>query len=261
MRMRLLAVAAVVAALAQPAAAEFRTPTEGGPGGSPFALRCPSGPWGAWAQTYLVGVKVRLGALMDYVAPICALVHPDSKKGAVRFAYTLPDDAMPVPRGAGGQGGKGFYQIDCQTLEQVVTKMSIETMAYLEDGLYKSYVSDASMGCQRLVAPRDFDGELRPNRKGAGYDKADYGWAGVVSCPPGQWAVGIHGRAGSYVHKLGLICDAPFQAPDPVAVPLPVDPDAVSQGEMFEESVDPNALESGGSGMFEEGVNSNAIGN
>lgn len=258
---RFLAVAVAVVALAQPAAAEFKTTTEGGPGGNPFELRCPSGPWGAWSQTYLVGVKVRLGALMDYVEPICALVDPNSTKKAASFAYTLPDEAMPLPRGAGGQGGKGFYYIDCQTLEQVVTKMSIETMAYIEDGNYKSFVSDASMGCQRLVPPRDFDGELRPNRKGAGYDKANYGWAGVASCPKGLWAVGIHGRAGRYVNKLGLICDAPFQAPEPMAVPLPVDPDAVSQGEMFEESVDPNAVEAGGSGMFEEGVNSNAFGN
>jgi hypothetical protein len=257
----LSAVAVVVAALAQPAAAEFRTPAEGGPGGNPFALRCPSGPWGAFSQTYLIGLKVRLGALMDYVEPICALVHPNSVKGAVRFAYALPDEAMPRPRGAGGQGGKGFYYIDCSSLEQVVTRLRVETMSYIEDGWYKAFVADASVGCLRLTLPKGFDDELRTHRVGAGYKKANYDWLDPLSCPRGQWAVGIHGRAGRYVVRLGLICDAPFQASDPIAVPLPVDPDAVSAGKVFEESVNPNALGSGGSGMFEEGINSNAIGN
>ena len=256
MIVRSLAAAVIVAVCAQSAAAESLTPAEGGPGGSAYHLRCPSGPTG---QTYLMGVKARLGALMDFVAPVCAIIHRDSVAGAVRFSTTLPDTASP--RGVGGTGGEGFYYMSCDELDQVVTQISVETMAYLESGQYKSYVSDASVGCQRMGPPGDFDGSIRAHRVGAGYDKANYGWSGVLSCPPGQWAVGIHGRASGYVHKLGLICDAPFDAPAPMAVPLPVDPDAVQQGKMFEESVDPNALQTGGGGLFEEGVNANAIGN
>jgi hypothetical protein len=31
----------------------------------------------------------------------------------------------------------------------------------------------------------------------------------ALACAPGQWAVGIHGKAGAYVDSLGLICATP----------------------------------------------------
>lgn len=264
MLFRILAGAVLAVTLTNPAAAEFRTPAEGGPGGNPFSLKCPTGQWGAWSQTYLVGVNMRLGALMDYVELICALVDPQSVQKSVRFAYTLPAEAMPRPRGAGGTGGKGFYAAQCSSFDQVVTQLRVETASYLEKGQFKAFVADASVGCLHMNPPKDFAAPTGTHRVGAGYDKANYAWLDPLSCPPGQWAVGIHGRAGQYVDRLGLICDTQFQAPaapPPMAETEMKDTDLIGQGSMFEESVDPNALQGGGNGMFEGGINRNAIGN
>jgi hypothetical protein len=224
--MRISFTAAVLATLlmARPAAAESVTGSEGGPGGSPFHLRCPAG-------SYLHGVRAKVGALMDFATPICAVLDP----AQVRLA------GFTDIGGAGGSGGT-WADSECPQMDQVVTLLNVEKIAYLESGQHKSFVSDASVGCQRMGAPGDFDGASRAMRRGAGRQLARYDWAGVLSCPPGQWGVGIHGRAGRYIDRLGLICDAAF-VPPPMAVPRPeIDPDLLQQGSgMFEETINPNA--------------------
>jgi hypothetical protein len=220
MLIRLLAAVLVIAGLAQPAAADSTTQTIGGPGGDEFYRRCPEG-------TYLRGLSGRVGALVDHVAPMCAPRDPKSTQ-PVLFLDPIP--AANGPGGAGGQGGEGGAASTCGKYRRfVVTGLRVETISYLDHGQYRSFVSNAVVECHSTESAESADSEdgARPLRMHGGEaDKAKYAWASVA-CPPGQWAVGIHGRAGAYVDRLGLICNARFVPGPPLVVTRPKDADAI----------------------------------
>lgn len=95
----------------------------------------------------------------------------------------------------GGSGGGPFYDIGCQYGEVIVGLF----------GRRGNYVDAIGFMCQAIGS----DGSL-----GAEYQKGPFGGGGgnptwEVRCPQGEAVVGIHGRSGRYLDRLGIVCASP----------------------------------------------------
>jgi hypothetical protein len=178
-------VALIAAALCTvvPAQAQERTRTNsvGGPGGSAFAFDCPP-------NTYLTGLRARHGSWIDAVAAECSAYNTSTQ----RF------DGARVSRNFGGNGGEDGV-MRCARPRGVIVGLEIMRA----DNEYAS-VGHIIVNCGDLFDPKKFA------NKGGG--SADYlGQATAhrrseITCPPNQVAAGIHGKHGTYVDRLGLIC-------------------------------------------------------
>ncbi|MET0515807.1 MAG: hypothetical protein ABW047_10840 [Nitrospiraceae bacterium] len=172
----------------------------GGPGGSSFWAPCPQG-------SYLVGLAGRTGAWVDRIATVCA----PWLRGSQTFG------APSIGQSFGASGGGQEHTAICKkpNVNNAVQSWYIETLrssnqfvqyigadcsplvafsSLAEDGFFefgsKPASTDERLGNDERITPG-------PTKGGKGTEQR---------CPPGELAVGIHGRAGRFVDALGLIC-------------------------------------------------------
>lgn len=166
----------VVAGHAPAAARDL--PIGGGPGGRAFRDECATG-------QYLIGVQARTGASIDQIAIRCATVKPD---GTISNIKQDPDLR-------GGAGGSAPAAKDCGRSE-IITAMGLLMGRQPPHDVVRLII----FNCVSTT------GNARHN--------LDVGSAPLFptinqQCADGEAATGIHGRYGSYVDALGLIC-GPF---------------------------------------------------
>ena len=180
-------------------------PVEGGRGGGAFRAECPGG-------QYLRGVSIRAGSWVDAIAALCA---PD-----------IPPDAFlgKWKRGPrhGGSGGSLVLRDAVCPPDHYVTGLKFGLT-----GGDSQYIDWVAVQC------------LPIGRGGSSLDVCLQTGSGCPhsgswqSCPnlTGQpeWATGIHGRKGSFVDALGLICGASpaylwAPKPAPTSPPPPAPP-------------------------------------
>jgi hypothetical protein len=203
-------VAAATAAVASPdsdyatGARTYLTPAIGGRGGAPFRIECQN-------RDYLVGVNLRFDGWLDQIDGLCAMFRAGQ-------TVTEPQEAMGpgfnAPResgwggrygaaglAAGGQGGRMNGEVRCPS-GMVVTNLNVSRSAV------SGMVANVSLTCSELGGERTV--MVHQNPQVFGPDEA--GWFPSDGCKSdSRWyyaARGLHGRAGSHVDAIGLICSA-----------------------------------------------------
>jgi hypothetical protein len=190
------------------------TPADGGPGGGEYRITCP-------IASFVIGFNVRVGYWLDQLEPVCGLIDLDNPGNATgSFHFKKIVDAME-PRVTGGSGG-GYTDVSCPDSDEVVVAIEVE-VAHSDGNIYASNLFPI---CQRIKPPGD-----RAQGHGArfgGKSGPTYENVGVLSCPPGQWAVGIHGNSGSYIDSVGLVCDDAFRPGGVSTAPAPASPKIIA---------------------------------
>ncbi len=168
---------------------------QGGPGGSPFVDRCP-------APSYLVGFRFLSGDWIDAIQPLCATFDPRAGQFGLFGEASVPDSGLGFH--GGSTGG--------------MSTMSCPKDAYLRRLQFgqsnEGYVDFVQFGCVPITGS---GGDVFCRRGALGCyverrSETDQIYeAAYQLCETGEAAVGIRGRAGSYLDALGLMCDA---APD-----------------------------------------------
>ena len=172
---------AMSAALAIVPAQAGDSEVRGGNGGGYFRDACESG-------SYLIGLNVRHGAWIDNVQPVCA--RWDGQFGT-RYNG-----------GSHGGGGGGPGQLFCP-VGQIPTALGLE----FNTGPFVATVGAACRDAVTDALGKFVEIGTRPNGEPT-VPVQDQPRLALVfsSCPGGEVAVGIHGRSGSFVDALGLIC-------------------------------------------------------
>lgn len=181
----------LLTATAPPASSEEMLVASGGPGGVPFTARCPQ-------DQLLAGFELRAGDDVDAVRPMCvsALGGP------------LTSAASPSPW-HGGNGGSPRYLLCPPRIAPIVTGVRVAS-----EGADTQVVNAIALSCgapDGAAPSRNFEQasfQATTYRRGFG-EKYATGADDSSSCPPGQVAIGAHGRSGSMLDALGLICGMP----------------------------------------------------
>lgn len=181
---QLCGLAAITLVLVTPAAygqGRVSTNTVGGPGGGAFSFDCPP-------NTYLTGLRARHGAWIDAVAAECSSFNTSSQRL----------QSGVVSRNFGGKGG-GEGAMRCARPRGVITGLEI-----LPADNEQRTVGHIIINCGDLFEPGKF-----ANKAGGSADYLGQATAhrrSIVKCPPDFVAVGIQGKHGVYVDRLGLRC-------------------------------------------------------
>lgn len=157
------------------------TNTVGGPGGGAFNFDCPP-------NTYMTGLRARHGAWIDAVAAECSSFNTSTQR--------LESGA--VSRNFGGNGG-GVGAMHCARPRGVVTGLEI-----IPADNPDRTIGHIIINCGDLFEPSTF-----ANKAGGSADylgQATSHRRSIVKCPPNFVAVGILGKHGVYVDRLGLRC-------------------------------------------------------
>ena len=203
-----LALATVLALPAPPALAQSYLPKIGGSGGSSFDARCPAG-------QYLTGMDLFAADDVDAVRPICITSSPTGNIG-----YSPSNDSFAWH---GGRGGAPT-NVMCPPRSPVVLGVAIES-----EGVDTTIVNSIALYCGTLAN----ESQTVANYPSAMFEgpryQASKGFLGILidgnsgnprlgqtNCPSGQVAIGIHGRSGTWVDAIGLVCDAPQGLSKPV---------------------------------------------
>jgi hypothetical protein len=200
-----------------PGAAVSYLPLQGGNGGGQFKAEC--GP-----TENLMGFELRVGTFIDAIRPVCVVTYGSKATG----------NQVVSPTWNGGSGGH-VQRLLCPTSTPIVIGITTGLSGTVEDNptivlaaihlycgeavatqkpaAYASAVFDAPGGNTRSDTPSVFYGELQ-------------------GCPAGMVAVGVHGRAGTWLDAMALICGAPRKdtsgkvlgraAPTTPAVPMSI---------------------------------------
>jgi hypothetical protein len=208
-------------------------PVQGGPGGDYFRSEC--------SGQFAVGLHFRSGAWVDAIGLRCAGFKP--KTGSFKPARDLE-----LHGGDGGAPGVAGSCPDNAYLSGI-------THGYTRNGNENQFLNFVEIACTPVASGNPVRVCLET---GAGC------WVGrpgapeipifggtplltplVQHCPPGEAAVGLHGRAGAFVDAIGLVCGPrpepavagldllqvggvvaadPAPAPAPTPPPDPVDP-------------------------------------
>ena len=161
----------------------------GGGGGSPFTEECPT-------NQVMIGLRGRAGSYVDRVQAQCGRISlassgPGSIQVEVEEGTTLEEH--------GGVGGNEFH-LACDP-GQVVVGFG---------GGAGSYVDRLSLQC----APMKLVSDLETGTMAVGIGDIVSTWSAggsgggefSATCPAGQMATMINGRAGKYVDRFGLTC-------------------------------------------------------
>lgn len=161
----------------------------GGFGGRPFDGGCPP-------DQNLGGFELRTGDYVDAIRPVCVISFGPSK-----FSV-----APVQPPFFGGPGGKNSSLVCPPNMPIVI---GIDVGAKGKDFVT---VNNIHLFCGQAIGaqtPSARPSEVYDNRTPS--QGARFTYFGVKSqrCPAGQVAIGMHGRSGSWLDAMGLICDAP----------------------------------------------------
>jgi hypothetical protein len=182
-----------------PGAAVSYLPPQGGNGGGQYKVEC--GP-----TENLMGFELRVGTFIDAIRPVCV----------VTYGATAIGNQVVSPTWNGGTGGH-VERLLCPASTPIVIAVAVGVSGTVED---KSTVvlSAIHLHCGQAVAaqkPAAFPSAVfdAPGSTGVGT------FVGVPQvCPAGQVAVGVHGRAGTWLDSMGLICGAPRKDTSGVAL-------------------------------------------
>lgn len=157
----------------------------GGDGGEPFAFVCPD-------NGFLIGLDGNTGAFVDHINMKCSQVDQN-------FTHNVPIiDARQI----GGSNGGGHTDATCPTGSAVGAMFISSTINSDND---RPFVVDDTtiITCtdrsDRVSARENFGSDFD--------DRDDRRSRGTSACPPGQHAVGLFGKRGLFVDRLGLLCD------------------------------------------------------
>lgn len=176
----------------------------GGDGGGKFEAHCPPG-------QLLAGFDLRAADDVDAIRPLCVI--PNGPR----------DTSEPAAEGTwyGGSGG-GPARVACNRYNPVVNGMFVawegeETIIVNNIHLYCGDTANTQPQNDTAAAMFDaptIDGGAPP------FQTFHQGFEYKQHCPPGQPAVGVHGRSGKWVDAIGLICG-------PAPPRTPTDPNTV----------------------------------
>jgi hypothetical protein len=203
-RPALVGVALAVAALsAGPAAANIDVPAVGNTSGEPASQACDDG-------SYMVGVEVKSGDLLDSIAPRCAPMAADG-------TFILPPKTMPW---FGGYGGSGPRDYDCGDPNAVVGRIEI----IMTTGSNPS-IDNLKLYCRTLAGEMLSVVPILTNDH-AYHSNQDAPAFQVFDCSFGRYwhhlPRGITGTRSSVINSLGVLCASSDAAPPPpAAAPTP----------------------------------------
>jgi hypothetical protein len=181
-----------------PGAAVGYLPPQGGSGGGQFKAQC--GP-----TENLTGFEVRLGTFIDAIRPICAVTYGASATG---------NQVIP-PTWNGGTGGH-VDRVVCPTSTPIVLSVLLGFSNSMNEDNGTDMVAAIHLYCG-LAVPAAQTPPALPSAVIDAQGSAYLASAGNVlyyaptaqGCPSGQVAVGVWGRAGTWVDAMALICGAP----------------------------------------------------
>ena len=174
-----------------PARGEEMLVASGGYGGVPFTARCPK-------DQLLSGLELRTGDDVDAMRPMCV-----SALGGPLTSAASPSQWH------GGSGGTSRYLLCPPRIAPIVTGMRIGS-----EGADTQVVNAIELSCgapDGTAQSRTFEQasfQAPTYRRGFGEKYVAHEDI-ASSCPPGQVAIGAHGRSGSMLDALGLICGVP----------------------------------------------------
>jgi hypothetical protein len=180
---------------------DLQSVATGGPGGATYSDRCAPG-------EYLVGLSVHSGNWVDAVAAVCA--------PWVRGAGAFGSRSTRALRGGPG-GNPGQFRCDPQSaivkLFAVEAENQQHTVGLLAPRCATALKPDKQT--KPATSETDFGSTLQQRQpqvdaNGVGTSvTVDYDESKMPHCPSGKVAVGIYGGAGTYLDRIGLICDGP----------------------------------------------------
>lgn len=177
-------------------------PYTGGRGGTYFSRPCPSG-------SYLVGLAGRTGQWVDQIAPVCA--------PWLRGSQTFGAQSVGPTAGTSG-GGKVVNVGDATCRRESANRFAVSSLVIQLLRSSNRLVQYVGALCTSLTpsasleSPPFFEFGLRPAVEPRDeplhgpIDTGDLETSRRQSCPAGEVAVGIHGRAGQFVDAIGLLC-------------------------------------------------------
>lgn len=191
----------LLACAALPSAASARDlPVQGGAGGTPFRTVCPAG-------SYLTGLLLRAGSLIESVQPLCASQAPESRDGAAGHSFGR---ASPAGVPHGGKGGVptgqtcpadrfvagiriGFTRAENRPEYLDYVELRCRQVDAVDPAQDTAVCTHTGNGCwTRHPSPGPFDGSTL---------------AFQSQCGPEEAVTGLAGRSGLFVDALGLVCD------------------------------------------------------
>jgi hypothetical protein len=173
-----------------PGAAVSYMPPQGGNGGGQYKAQC--GP-----TENLMGFELRVGTFIDAIRPVCV----------VTYGATAIGNQVVSPTWNGGTGGH-VERLLCPTSTPIVISVSVGYSGTVEDNS-TVVLSAIHLYCGQAVAA-----QTPPALPSALFDAPGSTHVGTFldvphACPAGMVAVGVHGRAGTWLDAMGLICGAP----------------------------------------------------
>ena len=177
-RLTLITMSFVVAGFAGEANAKSYSKERGGTGGGPYEVVCNG-------DDYLVGLDYSAGTALDNVTPLCRPV----KNGK----WT---DSTYKRKPVGGLGRNGQFQnagpLKCEK-NQYITSLHVW---WDRTGIVHHF----RMTCHSF----DRKNNSKETSKNTGGEPRHDGGS---ACESGQFAIGISGRSGSLIDRLGLVCE------------------------------------------------------
>jgi ribosome modulation factor len=193
--------------------AEVFLPKLGGSGGGTFNSPCQAG-------QNLMGFELRAADDVDSVRAVCVTASGPRQISEPH----LIGESTPLPGEDGWHGGSGgrFEHVLCPRSSPIVLGLGIEKEGATTIIVNKIhlYCGLAVTGAQNVSAePSAIYEAPEYERSRSILGEGRVGISGHVeaekeACPPGQVAVGIHGRSGIWVDAVGLICAVPRLVPD-----------------------------------------------
>jgi hypothetical protein len=153
----------------------------------------------------LMGFELRAGTLIDAIRPVCV----------VTYGATAIGNQVVSPSWNGGTGGHAV-QLLCPTSTPIVIAIDVAISAVGDMGT--SVLSGIRLYCGQAITAQK-PPALPSAVFAAPGGTSGSGFIGIPQvCPAGMVAVGIHGKAGTWLDNLGLICGAPRKDTSGVAL-------------------------------------------
>jgi hypothetical protein len=165
-------------------------PPQGGTGGGQYKAQC--GP-----TENLMGFELRVGTFVDAIRPVCV----------VTYGATATGNQVVAPTWNGGTGGH-VERLLCPASTPVVISAAVGSSATVEDKT-TVVVSAIHLFCGQAVAAQTPPALPSALFDGPGSTNVGTFVGAPQACPAGMVAVGVHGRAGTWLDAMGLICGAP----------------------------------------------------
>jgi hypothetical protein len=189
------------------------TKQRGGSGGSEFDIRC-------GAASYVSGIDVHRGWWVDGITVRCGVLNLNNLPNRFFEREVEPYNA-PAHAGGWQPNGANVDRLSCGSNNALIG-LQVDPVNDLDDGT--TYVGRIGLICQGMMPPHDVghgvSGWSVSTAPGFGHGGDHLRWPGApdVACPAHQWAVGVYGRSGIYVDRIGLVCESEFTGPTPAAV-------------------------------------------